>query len=84
MKFYVYILQSEVDASFYIGYSADLSQRIDQHNSGLSQYTSTKRPWRLVYFEDFDDKTTAVQRERFLKKMKNRDFILRLIHSLDD
>ncbi len=83
MRFYTYILQSDVDASFYIGYTSNLSRRIEEHNSGLSKHTSLKTPWKLVYFEDFESKSEAIRREHFLKNMKNRDFITRLIQSLN-
>jgi putative endonuclease len=78
-SFFTYIIQSQVDHSFYIGHTHDLQQRLDFHNQGLSQYTSTKTPWKIVYFEQFETKGEAMKRERFLKKQRNRDFYLRLI-----
>jgi putative endonuclease len=79
MPFFVYLLQSEVDQSFYIGFSEDLQRRLEQHNAGLSTYTALKTPWKLVYFEQFDSKTEALKREKFLKRMRNRAFYERLI-----
>ncbi|WP_167606240.1 GIY-YIG nuclease family protein [Maribellus sediminis] len=79
MKYFVYILQSEKDSSFYIGYTSDLDQRLQKHNSGSTRYSSRKRPWKLVYVEDFLDKSEAIRRERFLKKQRNRSFYQRLI-----
>jgi len=79
MPFFTYILQSERDQSFYVGFTSDLQQRLEQHNSGLSAYTSSKIPWKLVYFEEFETKTEALKRERFLKRMKNSTFYQRLI-----
>lgn len=81
--FHVYILQSEIDASFYIGYTGNLERRIDQHNTGQSAYTSRKIPWKLVYVEEYATKTEALQRERFLKAQKNKVFYQKLIDSLD-
>jgi putative endonuclease len=75
----VYILQSQMDQSFYIGYTSDISVRIEEHNSGRTRYTSHKRPWKVVYQEHFQDKKTALKREIFLKKQKNRDFYFTLI-----
>ncbi|MFA5029793.1 MAG: GIY-YIG nuclease family protein [Patescibacteria group bacterium] len=40
----LYILQSERDGSYYIGYSSDLEKRIRQHNSSTGRYTSNKKP----------------------------------------
>jgi len=65
---YVYIIQSEVDGTFYKGHSTNYLQRLEQHNAGLSQYTSRKIPWKLVYVEELPSKTEALQRERTLKK----------------
>jgi putative endonuclease len=81
--FYVYLIQSEVDSSFYIGYTSNLELRIKQHNNGESIYSRRKKPWKLVYSEEFENKTFALKRERFLKKQKNKDFYYQLIKSLD-
>jgi putative endonuclease len=68
MPFYVYILQSAFDRSFYKGFSENPLQRLAQHNDGQSHYTSLKRPWKLVYIETFADKRSALIREKNLKK----------------
>ena len=78
--FYVYILESEKDSSFYIGQTNDLQKRLAFHNQGLSKYTSRKIPWYIVYFEEYNTKTEAIQRERFLKKQRNRTFYISLIN----
>ena len=64
-SYYTYIIQSLKDESFYIGYSCDLEKGIMFHNGGLSKYTSTKTPWKLVYFEKFETKSDAIKREKF-------------------
>lgn len=81
--FYVYLLQSDVDSSFYVGYTENLEQRLKQHNSGESKYTSRKVPWKLVYFENFETKSEALKRECFLKKQRNKDFYQRLVKNMD-
>jgi putative endonuclease len=79
--FYTYILQSEIDKSFYVGHSSDIKKRLEYHNQGLSKYTSKKIPWELVYFEIFKTKSDANQRELFLKRQRNHSFYERLISS---
>ena len=79
--YYVYIIQSKKDSSFYIGFTGDLKKRINDHNLGSSRYTRAKIPWELVYIESFKLKSEAIKRERFLKKQKNKDFYLRLIEN---
>ena len=70
-KFFVYILQSMKDFSFYIGQTNDLDKRMSKHFDGLSKYTGSKRPWKLVYFEMFDKRSDAITRENQLKSWKN-------------
>jgi putative endonuclease len=77
--FFVYILQSQFDQSYYIGFTANLENRLKYHNEGKSRYTSKKIPWRIVYTEEFNTKKEALIRERFLKKQKSRRYIEDLI-----
>ena len=76
MPFYVYILQSEFDNSFYKGFTESPVNRLQQHNAGEMKYTSTKLPWKLVYVELFENKKDALIRERNLKKATTE----RIIH----
>jgi putative endonuclease len=78
-KFYVYILQSMKDFSFYIGQTKDLQARLKKHNEGLSKYTSSKAPWNLVYFEELDSRIMALKREKEIKAKKSRKYIEYLI-----
>ncbi|MBK7883191.1 MAG: GIY-YIG nuclease family protein [Chitinophagaceae bacterium] len=77
--FYVYILQSMKDFSFYIGQCNDLDKRMSKHFDGMSKYTSGKRPLRLVYFEKVDSRSEALKREKYIKSQKSRKFIALLI-----
>ena len=72
MCFYVYIIQSEKDGSFYKGYSLQPLTRLLQHNNKESQYTSNKIPWKLCHLEIFDNKTAALKREKALKKYSHQ------------
>ena len=76
--FFVYIIKSLKDESFYIGQTDDIEKRIEQHNQGLSKYTSKKMPWELVYKEEYTSREDAMKREYFLKKQRNRSFYNRL------
>jgi putative endonuclease len=83
-KFYVYLLVSEFDKSWYIGYSNNLLNRINQHNSGESYYTRRKMPWKLLYYEVSLNKYDAIAREKYLKTGMGRRFLKnRLKHQLD-
>ena len=80
MPFYVYIIQSETDGSFYKGFSEDPSKRLIQHNNGESRYTALKRPWKLVYVEELPTKKEALKMEKNLKKATLERISALLIH----
>lgn len=65
--FYVYILKSEKDGSFYTGFTTDLKSRIKQHNSGFNLYSSSKRPFLLEWYCAFREKDKALEFEKYLK-----------------
>jgi putative endonuclease len=81
MPYYIYILQSELDGSYYVGSTKDLDERLHRHNRGRSQYTKAKRPWKLVYYEEFPDKSSALKRECQIKRRKDRVFIESLVRT---
>ena len=77
--YYVYILKSEKDLSYYIGQTKDLKDRIERHNSGRSKSTKFRIPWKLVYKESFNTRSEAVKREIEIKDRKSRKYIEKLI-----
>jgi putative endonuclease len=81
MGYFVYILQSELDGSFYIGYTSDLKGRLQRHNQGRSSYTKAKAPWKLIYQEEFSSRSEAVKRECAIKGKKNRAYIEQLVRA---
>ena len=36
-------------------------------------------PWELVYFEKFDDKSSAIKREKQIKRFKSKVYIDKMI-----
>ena len=79
MTYYVYIIQSLADYSYYVGSTQNVEDRIERHNQGRSQYTKTKIPWQLVHTEAFSNKSNALKRENQIKRRKSKDFIESLI-----
>ena len=67
MFYYVYILQSLKNNSFYIGYTSDLRKRFKEHNNGESLATKPFRPYKLIFYEAFLNKKDAKSREEYLK-----------------
>ena len=72
MAYYVYIIQSAVDNSYYKGFSEQPSVRLLHHNNSESQYTRNKVPWQLVYVEELASKREALIREKALKKYSHQ------------
>jgi putative endonuclease len=74
MSYFVYILRSKLDGTYYKGSSENYLKRFEEHNAGLSKYTCGKIPWELVYAEVHPDKRSALIRERKLKRCKAEYF----------
>jgi putative endonuclease len=68
MAYYVYIIQSEADNSFYNGFSENPSQRTMQHNTAETFSPKHLIPCKLVYGEEIPSKRDALIREKNLKK----------------
>jgi putative endonuclease len=58
--YYVYIVKSQKDGSYYTGFTSDLDNRIKEHNSGSGDYSSTKTPFALIWYCCFQDKLKAI------------------------
>lgn len=77
---YVYILLCQ-DDSLYTGWTVNLDKRLETHNKGKgAKYTRGRIPVKLVYYEEFEDKTQALKREYAIKQLKRKDK-LKLIES---
>jgi putative endonuclease len=73
--FYVYVLKSEKDNKFYVGYTSDLMKRFEQHNNGKVKSTRERKPLKLIYFEGCLSQKDALHREKYLKKFYGKMFI---------
>lgn len=66
---YVYIVKCQ-DNTFYTGWTTQIDKRVETHNKGCgAKYTRSRRPVELVYFETFQDKSSALKREYQIKQM---------------
>jgi len=73
--FFAYILKSEVDGTHYYGHSKDLEIRLKRHNGGFVRSTKSKKPWSLLYSEQFESKSEAYKREMFFKSIEGYRFL---------
>jgi putative endonuclease len=66
---FVYILQC-ADGSYYTGWTTNLERRVAAHNAGRGgRYTRSRRPVKLVYWEEHPDRRSAQRRELALKRL---------------
>ena len=76
--FYTYILQSENDPDrHYIGWTSNLTRRLDEHNAGKCTHTSKSAPWTLKAYFAFRTEELARRFERYLKSGSGREFARR-------
>jgi len=74
--FCVYVLKSLRNNKRYIGCtSKNPKARLIEHNSGSNKWTRANKPFKLIYEEDYEDKTRALKRENFLKSGQGRKFL---------
>ena len=78
--YYIYILKSEKDESYYVGFAEDVQKRLQRHNSGGARYTKNRGPWKLVYTEEYSDRGSAMSREKEIKSWKSRKCIEELLN----
>jgi len=78
---YVYILKSEINDKLYKGSTANLKNRICEHNNSKVRSTKSGVPWNLIYYEAFVRKEDAIREEMFLKSGKGRERIKYLFHN---
>lgn len=78
--YFVYILKSERDGSYYTGSAENALIRLIRYNAGWSRSTKGKRPWRIVHTETYATKKESLRREREIKQMESRVYIERLIN----
>lgn len=80
MKFYFYILFSEIKNKYYIGYTGDVfEERLRKHNSNHKGFTGDIGDWELMYSEVYSTKEEAIVREKQIKSWKSRKRIEELI-----
>ncbi len=90
MKYYVYLLEckdEEGKITYYCGYTSRTpSERLKDHlghakNGRKKHYTGRQKSVKVVYSETYDDRKTAMKREREIKKLGSR-YKLGLVHGM--
>ena len=82
---YVYIIRSTSSPKeSYVGATADLKQRVADHNNGKSTHTAKFVPWELLWYCAFPDKFKALEFEKYLKSHSGRAFANKRLIYLPD
>ena len=76
MGYWVYILESEMNGSYYVGQTEDVSERLSRHNDGRENYTSAYRPWRLLGVIEKQTRSEAILLERKLKNLSRERLMI--------
>jgi len=79
--FYTYVLLSEKDEKFYVGFTKDLRERLEKHKTGIVKSTANRRPLKLIYYEACLDERDAIKREKYLKSGFGRRFLRNRLES---
>ena len=73
MNWLVYMLECS-DNSIYTGITNNLEERLKKHQSGNgAKYLRGRLPIKLVYKENFINRSEATKREIYIKKMKKNE-----------
>jgi len=74
--YHIYVLRSLKNNKRYIGYtSKDVLERLKDHHQSSNKWTRQNGPFKLIYSEAYDEKHSAVRRERFLKSGQGRKWL---------
>ncbi len=70
---YLYVVWCN-DDSLYTGVTTDLKRRVEEHNTSSkgAKYTKTRRPVRLMYSLEFEDRSSAQKAECKFKKLSRK------------
>jgi len=77
--YYVYVLLSGKDNNFYIGFTENVEQRLDEHNAGKNRSTKLRRPFTLIYCEGHTSKSDALRREGYFKTTKGKTTLKQIL-----
>ena len=75
--FYIYLLEHQIDKSWYIGYTENLKRRLKEHQSDSDSRTTSlkKGNYKLIYYESYLNKQDVLGREKFLKSGSGRKYL---------
>lgn len=73
--YYVYVLLSEKDHKYYIGYTIDMRRRFAEHLKGHVSSTKLRRPLKLIYYEACLNEQDATRGKEYLKSGSGKIYL---------
>ena len=70
--YFVYILFSKKCNRYYVGFSTDVTARVNRHNNGMVPATRNCSPYKLCAYKTFENEADARKEELRIKKQKSR------------
>jgi len=70
MQYFVYIIATKVKNKTisYVGYTSNLSKRLDDHNTGKGAKFTRGKKWKIIFKKQYKTKVSAMKEEYKLKK----------------
>ncbi len=70
MQYFVYIIATKVKNKTisYVGYTSNLSKRLNDHNTGKGAKFTRGKKWKIIFKKKYMSKIKAMQEEYKLKK----------------
>ena len=70
MHYFVYIIATKVKNKTisYVGYSSNLSKRLNDHNTGKGAKFTRGKKWKIIFKKQYKTKVKAMKEEYKLKK----------------
>ena len=82
--FWVYILQNP-KGHFYVGHTDNLGTRVASHNRTdkiSGKFTRKNGPWTLILTEEHPNRSSAMRREREIKRLRSARLIRERLFNL--
>lgn len=81
---FLYIIFSPSKNKYYVGETKNLEKRLLKHNNHTykNAFTNIASDWEFVIKKTLNNKEEALYLERFIKRMKSKKFILKIIENI--
>ena len=79
--FFAYILKSVGSGKYFTGVTDNLEEIVTKHNEGYIEHTKNKGPFILIYKEEFQTRSEAQERENYLKSLRTKEDVEKLIRA---